>query len=135
MSSLSGYQAVLKQVLAERKYVVGKSAKGVYAAAQKQASERYHRSQGTTKTTKAVSTGKKIVRQKLEGALHSCAGLSEDPCVVAPNCVWQPKAKRCMTNSGKPVVGLFHNKKRDNLMKSLRGQQVQQQQEGGRYWF
>lgn len=55
-------------------------------------------------------------RSTLLGALHSCGGLPQDNCEVAPNCFWQPKAKRCMTRSGADVVKTMD---RSSLMKNI----------------
>lgn len=59
---------------------------------------------------------------KLAGPLHSCAGLDEDPCDVAPNCYWKPSAKQCATRSGKAVIAKFQGPERQTLLASIRGQ-------------
>jgi len=101
-----------------------------YRDAQQAASAAYHREKGTVKkpaapkyaAPKAAAAAPAYARAKLSGALHSCAGLSEDPCEVAPNCYWQPKAQRCMTRSGKGVVGMFQAPERKAMLAAIRGQ-------------
>lgn len=76
----------------------------------------------TTKTKKTKAATTRNSRPTLPGALHSCAGLPEDTCDIAPNCYWQPNKKQCKTRSGKAAVNLMKNPNRDALMKQIKGQ-------------
>lgn len=67
-------------------------------------------------------------RPKLSPGLHSCVGLEEDPCEVAPNCYWQPNKKVCKTRSGAPVKKLMQGSERQSMLAQIRGQQ-------GGYWW
>jgi len=71
-------------------------------------------------------------RAKLAPGLHSCAGLSEDPCMVAPNCYWKPSKKVCATRSGAQVKQRMQGKERKAMLAEIRGQPPQQ---AGGYWW
>ena len=87
-------------------------------------------------TTKKAAPRKRAYspRPKFEGALHSCAGLAQDPCEVAPNCYWKPKNQTCATRSGAKAINLFRNPARQALLSSPALHRAQGHQQGG-YWF
>jgi len=60
-------------------------------------------------------------REILAPALHSCIGLGQDPCDVAPNCYWQPSNKRCVTRSGKAVKQMYQSDERQSMLAQIRG--------------
>jgi hypothetical protein len=73
-------------------------------------------------------------RAKLPNVLHSCAGLPQQNCEVAPNCFWQPKANRCSTKSGAPVVKLMGS--RAPMLQELKAKRSPiDGQTGGGYWW
>lgn len=84
---------------------------------------------GKTGVAKKQPATKRGPRAKLSPAYHSCAGLTQDPCDVAPNCYWQPTKKRCATRSGKQVKQRMQGADRAAMMAQIRGQQT------GGYWW
>lgn len=72
-------------------------------------------------------------RAKLAPALHSCAGLDEDPCMVAPNCYWKPTTKTCSTRSGAQVKQRMEGPKRQMMLAQLRDK-TPLYQDGGYWW-
>lgn len=111
--SVPGGKPVLRQ---ENPYIAHMKATKGLTKQQQLASYRSAKAAGALPEPKQV-VGKS--RDKLVGALHSCAGLDQDPCTVAPNCYWQPKAKRCMTRSGKDVVDLMGNPRRAAMLNQV----------------
>lgn len=79
--------------------------------------------------TRAPAT-KRAPRAKLSPAYHSCAGLSQDPCEVAPNCYWKPSKKQCSTRSGKQVKQRMQGADRASMLDQIRGRG----QVGGYWW-
>jgi len=69
---------------------------------------------------------KKRSRPILAPALHSCAGLGQDPCDVAPNCYWQPSKKRCATRSGKQVKQMYQGNERQEMLAQIRASERSQ---------
>jgi hypothetical protein len=136
---LKQYNALLAQIKAARGYKPGMGAAGAELLKQcrAEASAKHAASKGKpAPAPRAPAAAKPRVmapRAKLSGAMHSCAGLPQDPCEVAPNCFWQPKAKRCMTKSGKGAVATFDNPTRNALLAQIRTSRRQQQQGG--YWY
>jgi len=59
-------------------------------------------------------------RAKLAPALHSCAGLREDPCSVAPNCYWKPTTQTCATRSGKQITQRMQGAERKAMLAQMR---------------
>jgi hypothetical protein len=68
-----------------------------------------------------VDVKKRKTRPILAPALHSCAGLGQDPCDVAPNCYWQASNKRCVTRSGKEVKQMYQGNERQDMLAQIRG--------------
>lgn len=79
---------------------------------------------------------KKRTRPTLAPALHSCAGLGQDPCDVAPNCYWQPSKKRCVTRSGKQVKQMYQRNERQDMLAQIRASERSQMggEEDSSWW-
>lgn len=75
------------------------------------------RSRSRSPVARATTRKPKVV-PKLAPALHSCTGLDEEYCDMAPNCYWKPKTNQCVTRSGADVVKTMN---RQGLMSAVRG--------------
>lgn len=111
--SVPGGKPVLRE---ENPFIAHMKATKGLTKQQQLASYRSAKAAGTLPEPKQVVG---MSRDTLVGALHSCAGLEQDPCTVAPNCFWQPKAKRCVTRSGKDVVDLMGNPRRAAMLNQV----------------
>ncbi len=139
---LKQYNALLAQIKAAKGYApgMGEGGKALLAQCRREASVQHAASQGkpvpAPKAAKPRAPAQPRAKFSLDDKrIRPCAGLIQNSCEVSPHCFWQPKAKRCMTRSGKDAVTTFNNPPRKAMLDSLRKQQQPQQQQQGGYWY